>query len=1016
MRINSVKLGGFFPFPTPVTIDLASLPGVITALSGENGAGKTTLCELMWGGPYRSPGRSLPTRGLMADLAIAPDAFVETDIDVGSKYRIRHLVDAKANKKSALVTDLATGALVDECPHGGVKEYARWATAKLPDWDVVQASIFLAQGATGILGMEDGDRAAVILRALGAERLERLAVGARKQASAAAASLETLVARLGTLKEEAGDVGVTGPALDSAVASRAAARASLEVAEKELAACQATLEGWRELERASVAVLGARAGISKRLDAAHAKAEQADSSIKDCCAIVGHAEAIRADVKKAAEVEASLATTRAERDRVATARDVAAKEAARFRDESEQAFKRHVGAVDRAIAQIATLREQHQDATARLAALQLKLGNNRKLMADREAILAAVTTVDAIDVKVAALRTTEAKLSAERDALSREVVTAQLQAGQAAQRVATAEASRSAEARRALEAGTVAQAVADLPGVQTNVATLTKALVTAERDLEALRQSRGVGIEERHAKLLAFVQEVARLDEDFDVAGENIERVFARAKGLVQKDREAAELAVALPGRILAAEDARRKANLDLATATEKLSAVRATAERAALVAAAIAEAKTAEDAKHQAAAEELAAKQASATAGARVVSSQKLLDELAKEMVALQAQRATLADRCKYADRLTAAEARVAELEPQIEATNAEILRIVSAIGAVDENGDPEAAAALADAKKAAVAASDSGHREQECAARLRALESEEREAEQVRRRLGDVAARATELVQAEAKLATLEKQYEAAREEVAAITRELDASPMPTLPAKPTGLDVAEAAHRAAVSMERAHCAAVTRAEEAHRRASEAAVKIAALEAERRTVEEDLAGWRALAEDLGRTGLQADLVDGAAPALTERTNELLRSAGVTRWTVVFDSKSTTKDGKKEIDGFTIRVRDEETGIEREARTYSGGETVLLGAAVANAIAVLACQRAGIEGPTLVRDESGAALSPKNEGAWVTMLRKTAAMVGASRILVITHSERVKSLCDSVLHVEDGKVELEAA
>ena len=171
---------------------------------------------------------------------------------------------------------------------------------------------------------------------------------------------------------------------------------------------------------------------------------------------------------------------------------------------------------------------------------------------------------------------------------------------------------------------------------------------------------------------------------------------------------------------------------------------------------------------------------------------------------------------------------------------------------------------------------------------------------------------------------------------------------------------------------------------------------------------MERDLAEWRELAADLGRTGLQADIVDAAAPTLTALTNDLLRAAGVLRWTVRFDTVKARKDGS-EATGFPLYVRDEETGIEREARTYSGGETVLIGAGVSNAVAALACQRAGIEGPVLVRDESGAALDSENERAWMAMLRRTAMLVNASRVLVVSHSAGLRALCDSVVWVQRG-------
>ncbi len=84
----------------------------------------------------------------------------------------------------------------------------------------------------------------------------------------------------------------------------------------------------------------------------------------------------------------------------------------------------------------------------------------------------------------------------------------------------------------------------------------------------------------------------------------------------------------------------------------------------------------------------------------------------------------------------------------------------------------------------------------------------------------------------------------------------------------------------------------------------------------------------------------------------------------------------------------------------------------MLIDSAASNAVAALACQRAGIDGAVLVRDELGAALDAANERAWMAMLRRMAGMTGASRVLVITHSRTLRALCDSVLVVGNGGVE----
>lgn len=72
-------------------------------------------------------------------------------------------------------------------------------------------------------------------------------------------------------------------------------------------------------------------------------------------------------------------------------------------------------------------------------------------------------------------------------------------------------------------------------------------------------------------------------------------------------------------------------------------------------------------------------------------------------------------------------------------------------------------------------------------------------------------------------------------------------------------------------------------------------------------------------------------------------------------------------------------------------------------------ALSMLACRRAGVERPTLVRDESGAALDPANSRHYVSMLRRAADLVGADRVLVVSHSPEVQELCDERIEVGHG-------
>ena len=166
------------------------------------------------------------------------------------------------------------------------------------------------------------------------------------------------------------------------------------------------------------------------------------------------------------------------------------------------------------------------------------------------------------------------------------------------------------------------------------------------------------------------------------------------------------------------------------------------------------------------------------------------------------------------------------------------------------------------------------------------------------------------------------------------------------------------------------------------------------------------ELADWTRLADDLGRDGLQAAMIDAAGPELAALTNDLLHRTVGSRWTVTFDTQRASADGKKLVEGLDVRVIDTERGRDAQAESLSGGEKVLVGEAVSLALSMIACRRAGIERPTLVRDESGAALDPVNSRHYVAMLRRAADLVGADRVLVVSHSPEVQELCDERIEV----------
>lgn len=189
----------------------------------------------------------------------------------------------------------------------------------------------------------------------------------------------------------------------------------------------------------------------------------------------------------------------------------------------------------------------------------------------------------------------------------------------------------------------------------------------------------------------------------------------------------------------------------------------------------------------------------------------------------------------------------------------------------------------------------------------------------------------------------------------------------------------------------------------------------QIGVLVERQRSEEAELADWSRLAQDLGRQGLQAAEIDGCGPELTTLVNDLLHGAHGPRFTVRIDTQTLSADGKKTLEGCRVTVIDTAEGREDEGSKFSGGERVIIGEALALGLSMLACQRSGLRGVTLVRDETGAALDPGNAEVYVKMLRRAAVQIGADRVLFVCHNPEVSELADARITVRDGRLIVDA-
>lgn len=357
--------------------------------------------------------------------------------------------------------------------------------------------------------------------------------------------------------------------------------------------------------------------------------------------------------------------------------------------------------------------------------------------------------------------------------------------------------------------------------------------------------------------------------------------------------------------------------------------------------------------------------------------------------------QRSELAGRLARAEQ---ASARLPDLEAAAEERDAARAEGADAVAEAAALADGMAAvqAMEEEARVAALRASDA----------VTALRVERGAMAQALEMVPHLAAAEARIAELEPRLGTIREEAQRLREEAQRIEPDAGAPPPPAPDRAP-----ARAALAGADAELRAATAEVAVAEQGLSIATASAATIAELEAQARAAEVELADWLRLADDLGRDGLQALEIDAAGPELTAMTNDLLHTCVGPRWTVTIEASRLDAKGKKELEGCDVRVLDTKQGREGPGESFSGGEAVIVGEAISLALAMLACRRSGMDRPTIIRDETGAALDPENAHAYVAMLRRAAQIVGASSVLFVSHDAEIQSLADARIHIQDGQV-----
>lgn len=997
MRFEFIKLRGIGPFVNEVSVDLTSIPGPLVAVTGSNGAGKSTLLELCAGAMYRAT----PTRGKLTALATTRDAFVEVRAVNGHAWTLRQTVDAVSGKGESLVLDAVGASVLDDTK---VTTFDRWAATHLPSPEVLYASMFAAQGSGGFLDLSAADRKGVLLRALGIEHLEGLAEKAREHQRTARAELATVTARLADERKRGGDVAEADVALAQAKALVIEAGEALTFARADLAAAKHHAAAMLEAHRNREARLAERNALAQRVEAANGKLRGLAQRHADAVAMLDQEAEIRDAVAEMERLTAIAADLRAQHVRAdAATGEASGRQRAAF-DRQAEARKRVDAAMGRALARRHELETEVAGIEDKVARTTARIEKNRAELLDQaDAIRDAVA-------EHAELTSKSHKLALDLERNAGELA----QAGASMKRIVndgvTAEKRRDDAGARVVKLtdqlkieDAVMGAVTDLASAKADLAKAEADVAAAEADLEEMRASRGAGADARIEALRSAHERIR--------AGKGSPAAVSSAA--LDMDDHQAELAASAPEREREAWSARAKALECRASATAAVARLERLAARADEMVAARADLTRAEAdlAAEVEALTQLRIEAAQVKDRAMELRGVDDRTRAANDNVASELER--LRPLAAKAKDLAGAEERVDGYQREIDADRIRLDDVRAKMASLPEDGGPEAVAANLDVRREMGLYAKAGDDVTAALKHEEDLLAAKTENAAAIAHIRPLAAKAEDLAKARALADELADQVAAAQANADALAEQLAA--LPAIPAEVPVPDFTshERAVEAAEQADREAAGAVAVAESKLAAANEASGRIAALAEQQREVEEALSDWTRLADDLGKDGLQAAEIDCAGPELTELVNDLLHTCVGARWTVSIETQRASSDGKKTIEGCDVRVLDTERGRDANAETLSGGERVQIGEAISLALSMLACRRSGVEGPTLFRDESGAALDPVNGRAYVAMLRRAAVIVGASKVLFISHTPELQELADGRIHVADGKVEV---
>jgi exonuclease SbcC len=174
---------------------------------------------------------------------------------------------------------------------------------------------------------------------------------------------------------------------------------------------------------------------------------------------------------------------------------------------------------------------------------------------------------------------------------------------------------------------------------------------------------------------------------------------------------------------------------------------------------------------------------------------------------------------------------------------------------------------------------------------------------------------------------------------------------------------------------------------------------------EAEVIRLEQSITDWRLIQRACSKDGIPALELDAAGPAISHIANELLASSFGNRFQIRFETTRLSKDNKKQLETFDVRVYGEDG--EKSIEELSGGERVWVERAIAEAIAIHLSLVSQHRFQTTFQDEADGPLDPENKQKYLAMLRESFRIGRRDFAFIVSQTPDIWQQVDQRIHLD---------